>query len=289
MPELSIVIPAKNEEKTLPGLLKSIKKQTFKDYEIIVSDADSKDKTKEVAESYGACVVKGGLPGPGRNRGAEAANGRYYLFLDADGELPSDKFLEENLAEMKRRGICAATTYIKPLSSKPIDHALLEICNAYNLIMEKLKPHAPGCCIFVKKHVHDELGGFDESLTLAEDHDYVQRAEKAGYRFRILRSQPVGVSVRRLEKDGRWGLAIKYLKSELHQMLYGKHETLPYDYVMGGDLEQSIKPRTLEKSLNDLVQQVLEALDKEISLEKISVKTKEKLIKIKDLIQYELK
>ena len=155
--------------------------------------------------------------------------------------------------------------------------------------MEKLKPHAPGCCIFVKSAVHRELQGFDEKLLLAEDHDYVQRAEKAGYRFRILRSRPIGVSVRRLEKDGRWGLAIKYLKSELHQMLYGKHESLPYDYVMGGDLEKSIKSKTLEKFLSDLVNQILEALDKEISLEEISHKTKDKLIKIKDLIKYELK
>ncbi len=286
---LSIIIPAKNEEKVLPGLMESIKKQSFQDYEIIVADADSKDNTKMVAESYGARVVKGGLPGPGRNRGAKVARGEYLLFLDADGELPSKLFLEQNLHEMKRRGACVATTYIKPLSSKSIDYALLEVCNAYNLIMEKLKPHAPGCCIFVKSVVHRELKGFDEKLLLAEDHDYVQRAEKAGYRFRILRSQPIGVSVRRLEKDGRWGLAIKYLKSELHQMLYGKHEQLPYDYVMGGDLEKSVKPKTLERSLNDLVNQILNVLDKEISLEKISNKTKDKLIRIKDLIQYELK
>lgn len=289
MSELSIIIPAKNEEKTLPGLMESIKKQSFKDYEIIVADADSKDKTKEVAKNYGARVVKGGMPGPGRNRGADVALGNYLLFLDADGELPSEFFLEQNLNEMKRRGACVATTYIKPLSDKSIDYALLEVCNAYNLIMEKLKPHAPGCCIFVKSAVHEELHGFDEKLLLAEDHDYVQRAEKAGYRFRILRSQPIGVSVRRLEKDGRWGLAIKYLKSELHQMLYGKHEQLPYDYVMGGDLESKVKPKSLEKSLSDLVDQILETLDKEISLEDLSKTTKDKLIKIKNLIQYELK
>jgi len=46
---LSIIIPALNEENYLPRLLDCFKKQNFKDYEIIVADADSKDKTREVA------------------------------------------------------------------------------------------------------------------------------------------------------------------------------------------------------------------------------------------------
>ena len=45
---LSIIIPTLNEEKYLPKLLESIKKQDFTRYEIIVADADSIDKTKHV-------------------------------------------------------------------------------------------------------------------------------------------------------------------------------------------------------------------------------------------------
>ena len=47
---ISIVIPTLNEEKYLSKLLKSIKNQTFKDYEIIVSDNNSKDNTKKIAK-----------------------------------------------------------------------------------------------------------------------------------------------------------------------------------------------------------------------------------------------
>ena len=86
--KLSIVIPAKNEEKYLPKLLASVKKQSFKDYEIIVADNNSKDKTKEIAKSYGCKIVKGGLPGKGRNAGAKIAKGEIILFLDADVILP---------------------------------------------------------------------------------------------------------------------------------------------------------------------------------------------------------
>ena len=51
---LSIIIPTKNEEEYLTALLKSIKKQTFKDYEIIVADNNSKDKTRKIAKNTDA-------------------------------------------------------------------------------------------------------------------------------------------------------------------------------------------------------------------------------------------
>ena len=90
MPRISVVIPALNEEKFLPVLLESLKNQTFKDYEVIVADAGSKDKTLEIAHSYGARVVPGGMPGPGRNRGAEVATGEFLFFFDSDVLLPND-------------------------------------------------------------------------------------------------------------------------------------------------------------------------------------------------------
>jgi len=239
MPFLSIVIPTKNEEVNLPKLLTSIKAQTFTDYEIIVADANSTDKTREIAGSFGAKVVTGGMPGPGRNRGAEVATGHVILFLDADVLLVSPKFLQANLDEMKRKGACVATAKVKPLTRNPIDHALHEVYNAYAIATERVWPHAQGFCIFVKKHAHEEIGGFDETVVFAEDHDYVQRAEKAGYRFRVLRAYPIAVSVRRLEKDGRLGIAIKYVLAELHMMGGGSFKELPKGgYEMGGDAFQ---------------------------------------------------
>jgi len=71
--KVSIIIPALNEEKTLPVLLDSIKAQDFSDYEVIVADANSKDRTREIAAEYGCRVVDGGLPAVGRNAGAGGA------------------------------------------------------------------------------------------------------------------------------------------------------------------------------------------------------------------------
>ena len=234
-PLLTIVIPAKNEEKNLPKLLSSIRDQSFEDYEVVVAEAGSTDKTRDIALSFGAKVVEGGMPGPGRNRGAAVARGKYVLFLDADVILASPKFLADNLKAMQNKGACVATVKVKPLSRNPVDKALHELYNAFALATEKIRPHAPGFCIFVKKHVHDEIGGFDESVVFAEDHDYVQRAEKAGYRFRILRSHPIAVSVRRLEKDGRLSIAMKYVMGELHMVVIGPYKEMPYEVDMGGD------------------------------------------------------
>lgn len=238
MPLVSIVIPTKNEEKNLPSLLHAIRAQTFTDLEIIVADAGSTDATRELATSLGATVVEGGMPGPGRNRGAAQANGEIILFFDADVYLPSSRFLEDCIAEMQRKQLDVATCKVKPMSRKPIDKIGHEVYNAYVLMTEKIRPHAPGFCIFVRKQVHQAIGGFDEEVVFAEDHDYVQRAEKHGARFGILRSHPIAVSVRRLEKDGRLSIAFKYIYGEFHMLTKGNFKELPFEYDMGGEQQR---------------------------------------------------
>jgi 4,4'-diaponeurosporenoate glycosyltransferase len=89
--QLSIIIPARNEEKNLPHLLRSLATQTVRPKEIIVVDDASTDRTAEVARQTGARVIAS-LPLPegwrGKtwacHQGAQAATGRSFLFLDAD-------------------------------------------------------------------------------------------------------------------------------------------------------------------------------------------------------------
>ena len=241
MPRVSIIIPVKNEEDILPRLLQSIRAQLFTDYEIIVADAHSTDKTVEISESYGARVVEGGMPGPGRNRGAVHAKGEIIVFFDADVQLPSAKFLGDCIAEMDRKKIDVATCKVKPISRKPIDRALHEVYNAYVVATEKLRPHAPGFCIFARRHAHEGIKGFDEEVVFAEDHDYVQRAKKDGHKFGLLRAHPIAVSVRRLEKDGRLAIAFKYIFGELRMMTSGSIKENIFDYEMGGGAAETDK------------------------------------------------
>ena len=114
---LSIIIPTYNEEEYLPNLLESIEKQSFTDYEIIIADANSTDRTREIAEEHGCTIVEGGLPGVGRNNGAKVAKGEYLLFLDSDLEL-TDDYLRNVLYEFRMEKLGIAITQMHPLSSK---------------------------------------------------------------------------------------------------------------------------------------------------------------------------
>ena len=121
MTTLSVVIPTKNEEDCLPRLLMSIGQQTVSPIEVIVADAESTDSTVEIANKFGARVVRGGLPGPGRNRGAEVATGELIFFLDADVELLDERFFEKAINDFESKKLDIATTNITPLEKNRYD------------------------------------------------------------------------------------------------------------------------------------------------------------------------
>jgi glycosyltransferase involved in cell wall biosynthesis len=216
---LSIVIPTFNEEECLPLLLESIKKQSYQDYEIIIADNNSTDNTLEIAKEYNAIITTGGLPGVGRNNAAKIANGELILFLDADVILPID-FLNDILNEFKDNAFGVATCQAKPMSNKKIDCIMHEAYNKFIILTANICPYAPGFCILVRRVVHNTIFGFDERIMLGEDSDYVQRAGKI-CRFGVLKSHKIPVSVRRLERDGRFNIAIKYILSGLYMFCVG--------------------------------------------------------------------
>jgi len=232
--KISIVIPTKNEERYLPLLLKSMQDQTYHDKEVIVADAYSSDKTREIAQSFGAKVVDGGMPGPGRNLGANVATGELLVFFDADILLPNPTFLSDCLREFEERILDIATCRVKAMGKNPLDHVMHEAYNIYSVATEQIRPHAPGFCIFARRSAHEAIQGFDEEVLFAEDHDYVQRAQKAGMRFGILRCQKILVSMRRYEKDGRIKTGVKYVFAEGRMIAKGSFKKkMPFTYEFG--------------------------------------------------------
>jgi len=216
---ISIIIPVLNEEKYLPLLLKSIKKQSFSDYEIIVADAGSKDKTVEIAKQYGCKVIKGGLPAKGRNDGAKIAKGDLLFFLDADAVLP-DNFLEKSLKEFQDKELDFAAFGLLPHNGTKFDNIAFNLFyNRYIFALERILPHASQG-VLVKKPLFFKLKGYDEGIKLAEDHDLARRAKKKA-KYGILKADKIFISDRRFKKDGRLSVGVKYLLCELHMIFLG--------------------------------------------------------------------
>jgi len=230
--DLSIIIPTLNEENYLPLLLESIKRQNFSgDYEIIVADAQSQDRTIEIAQKYGCKITKGGLPAKGKNEGAKIAKADLLLFLDADTILPENS-LENFIGEFKKRNLDVAGFLLFTSDrGKQIYKIFMQLYNWLVLMVEKISSHSGGA-ILIKKEIHEKIGGFDEEIKLGEDSDYMKRTSKFG-KFGILRSTRIFFSQRRFENDGWLRTSFKYVLGDLHVFFFGPIKTDIFNYRFG--------------------------------------------------------
>ncbi len=218
---LSVIIPTLNEEKYLPKLLDSLKKQKYKDFEIIVSDGASEDKTKKIAEEYNCRVVvsKKRHPACQRNEGAKVAKGEIFLFLDADTELP-DNFLKKAVNEFKKRKLTGAGFYLKTKSKKSFYKRLMKVLNFFFFVSQPIRPTSIGVAMISKKEAHFKIGGFDETIFIGEDYEYTYKLFKKG-KFRMIKSTFTYYSVRRLEKEGKWNIVWTWCKSVVYVLIKG--------------------------------------------------------------------
>jgi glycosyltransferase involved in cell wall biosynthesis len=231
MDKLSVIIPTLNEASYLPQLLRALRNQTRVPDEVIVADAGSVDGTAGFARASGVIVVPGGRPSVGRNAGAKAATGNIFLFLDAD-VLPAPDFIERALEKFTAAGGGVASCFIDTLNPSLINRLIIDLSNSCMWAVRRISPHAPGFCIFVDSKNYNLVGGFDESLLLSEDHDFVRRVSKY-CTFHILAPVRIPVSFRRIEKEGLGMLMLKYLWCELHILINKPIRSLPFAYEFG--------------------------------------------------------
>lgn len=222
---LSIIIPTLNEEKYLPKLLESIKNQSFRDYEIIVADANSKDKTRKISKKYRCKLIKGGSQARGINNGAKAAKYNTLLILDADSSLPKD-FLKKNFNVFKKKNLEIASCYIRPRNAKINDELTHTLSNVYYFFNKRIRPFIPSFCFFIKKEFFFKVGCFNEKVPWLIDLDFSNKLPKK-IKYDIL---PVHVelSIRMAQRLGRFKQArlmflLGFLRF-LRKNYYGKYE-----------------------------------------------------------------
>jgi len=205
--ELSIVVPAFNEERLLAGSLASIKDaaSVFGGWEIVVCDNNSTDRTAEIARTAGAKVVfePHNQIARARNTGARAAAGEWLVFVDADSAPSRELFADLKDAIESGRVIGGGCT-IAPDSEAWSFRAAIRCWNVIGRTMR----WAAGAFIFCRRDVFFELGGFDEALYASEELDLSQKlkrlARERGLEFRILHRHPLHTSDRKLHLYG-WG------------------------------------------------------------------------------------
>ena len=264
---ISIIIPTKNEEKLLPRLLECISNQTFKDYEIIVADANSDDNTVKIAESYGCKVVEGGMPGPGRNRGVKAAQGDYFMFFDADVKFNKD-FVAQAFEDFQRKYLDVASCFIYPDDESDKDYKVMfDFYNGYVSSAQYFNPGALGSFIMSTRRIYERIGGFDERIKLGEDYDYIKRASKLS-KFRILKNVNVQISTRRIDKEGVLKYLTRNFSSEIYRFFVGEitEDIFDYEFANYDDIKKKKKKHKEikhNKKLKALAQKIKIAIEKD--------------------------
>jgi glycosyltransferase involved in cell wall biosynthesis len=180
MPTISVIIPTYNAERTILETIKSVQQQTFPDFEIIVINDGSTDKTIELLQNIKDNRLKifsyenSGLS-VARNRGITNASGKYLAFLDADDLWTLDK-LELQLAVLQQHpdaGVAYSWTYFmdeQGKSSIPGVSIFFEGDVQANLLVNNFI--ASGSNPLILREAIESTGEFDPTLKSCEDWDY---------------------------------------------------------------------------------------------------------------------
>lgn len=202
VPYFSIIIPAHNEEKYLEKTIRSIKKQSFKDYEAIIVTNGCTDKTEEIAKKHeGKKIRLLSLPKPNvsvaRNAGALNAEGEILVFLDADTQLASDSL--EKIKEEFREEHAVATTAAQPDLPSFSYTVALGFKNLYNHL--GIYQGCSGALICRKKDFQ-QVEGYNPEIMVKEHHKLTLQLADIGEYTCI--NTAVTTSMRRYQQ---WGLA----------------------------------------------------------------------------------
>lgn len=239
-PTLSIVIPAYNEATYIDRLLEDLTKQNFKDFEVIVSDAESKDGTAEIVAQFGKSLdvkfVEAPPKGPayGRNIGAKQAKGDWLLFLDADVDIDDPDFIKTLLGEAVKNDWSTSSAKMRVKKSESIKNRLgTSTFYRYQKLLAHTKhPVAQGYCILTKRLVFEKNKGFNEKIRLGEDNDYVSRVGRK-YGFGFVDETYYYVDLRRTHNEG-FKYAYKAMANEVYRHTHGYNlEKNRYAYDFG--------------------------------------------------------
>ena len=242
-PSLSIIIPTLDEEKYLPTLLTDLSRQTYRDFEVIIVDGHSDDrsvaKTRQFAHRLPALAVINSEKRNvcyQRNLGAKTAAADLILFMDADNQLPT-YFLQGLKYKIDLSNPDIFSTWIGAENNTGNSLAIATIINLYfDLQKNTANPITMEGMLGFKKAVFTKLKGFNENLVIHEGNDIVKKAIKRGYHFHVYNDPTYIFSLRRLRKQGTFQMLGNLAQIEIARLLGKKiaHKKAAELYPMRG-------------------------------------------------------
>lgn len=237
--DISIVIPARDEESFLGGCLDSIDRAAACfpcRHEVIVVANRCTDRTEEIALARGARIVRDDSKNLSRirNAGARAAHGEILITIDADSRM-SENMLAEITRALRSGRFVGGGVPIRPerLSAGILASALL-------LFVFVVPPGISAGLFWMYRRDFDALGGFDETKVIAEDVDFARRlrafGRARGQKFGTLYRTRIITSCRKFDRFGDWFLVRQSLRHprRLRDAIRGEGrefaDTLFYDF-----------------------------------------------------------
>jgi len=206
-PKISVVIPAYNEEKYLPACLASLKQQTFKDFEVIVVDNNSTDKTVSEAALFqkrlNLRIILERKKGRGlaRNTGFKSAQGEVIFSTDADTILPAN-WIEVMSYHLQDKKTIAVSGPCRINDCSWLKNTIFNLLQPTVMILYRLVfGHfwLTGSNFAIKKSVYVRSGGFNPQLNALEDIELGFKICRIG-KIKFISSLPVQSSGRRFKQ-----------------------------------------------------------------------------------------
>lgn len=261
-PYFSVIIPTLNEEEYISKILNDLIKQKNKNFEIIVVDGESKDKTKEKVREFDQILpinfytVDKKNVSFQKNFGAKKAKGEFLIFLDADSSITSSFVSNLKNEIIKKKGLFFIP-HITPEEKYPQVRLVFGLVNFLIEFSQNInKPFSSGGVMFIETNFFRMIGGFEEKLFLGEDHNLVQKALKWGVRTKFLNNVRVKFSLRRMKREGQLVIFYKYVLATVYILFKGDIKKKICDYSMGGKLDKAKKNKLSNKSLKYYLKQI---------------------------------
>lgn len=244
-PAFSLIVPVYKEEKIIESHLKLFDEalRIKYNFELIVSDGGSEDKTADIAQQYADIVVVHSSKdrqtiSQGRNRGADLAKGDTFVFLNVDS-IPADinefmQIITDFNCKTEKYANCEALAcnvngfpdevLLKDKIFYYLHNNYVHFLNVIGLGMGR------GECQIVRSAIFKNVSGYNDNIAAGEDFDLFRRISKIG-KIKFVKELLIYESPRRFRKYGYIKTIFYWILNSLTVWWFGKSVSKEWEAV----------------------------------------------------------